>query len=215
VPRRGAGDGAASAPGESAGGDATLSVPEIRDYEQINKELARLLDEGVTHVVLAGVEGQRLLAAGLRGGWSATIVVDGHAGPELAAGVDAPALTIHCRGRADDGAGRGLAAGLVLIDGDAGDGLGYTQRGGTIVVRGDAGHRPGLMQSGGSLVVLGTLGRLAGERQSGGLLVARRGRLGPHAGRGRLGGRVILLEPGQDLPTADPAALEAALRSLA
>ncbi len=210
-PPPGPSDGAAPAPG---GDWVTLPVPDLRDYDRINAELTRLLDTGKTRVVLAGVEGQRLLACRLRGGWSATIVVDGDAGPELAAEMDAPDVTVLCRGGAADAAGRALVAGRLVIGGGAGDGLGYAQRGGTILVRGDAGHRAGLMQSGGSIVLLGTVGRLAGERQSGGLLVAHGDRLGPNAGRGRLGGRLVRLAPDHALPTDDLDAFEESLRSL-
>jgi glutamate synthase domain-containing protein 3 len=212
VPRLGASDGAPAKPEPGAG--ATLAVPEIRDYELINKELTRLLGAGVRRVVLTGVEGQRLLGFRLRGDWSATIVVEGHAGPELAAEMDAPGLTVLCLGDAADAAGRGLVAGRLVVEGDAGDGLGYAQRGGTILVRGDVGHRAGLMQAGGSIVLLGKVGRLAGERQTGGLLVAQGDRLGPHAGRGRLDGRLVQLAHGHKLPTDDLDAFEISLRSL-
>lgn len=213
MPRPGASDGAPAPPEPGPG--ATLSVPDIRDYDLINKELARLLGAGERRIVLSGVEGQRLLGARLRGDWVATILVQGHAGPELAAEMDAPGLTVLCRGDAADGAGRGLFAGRLIVEGDAGDGLGYAQRGGTILIRGGAGHRAGLMQSGGSLVILGAVGRLAGERQSGGLLVVPEDRTGLHAGRGRLGGRVVRLGPGRGLPTHDLDALESALAALA
>ncbi len=203
-----AGDASAS------GADATLAVPEIRDYDLINKELARLLDGGASRVVLAGVEGQRLLAAGLRGSWAAAIVVQGHAGPELGAEMDARSVTVVCQGDAADAAGRGLVAGRIFIEGSAADGLGYAQAGGTIVVRGSVGHRAGLMLSGGSIVMLGPVGRLAGERQRGGTIVAYDDHLGPHAGRGRTGGRLLRLSTGQELPIDDPDALDAMLRSL-
>jgi glutamate synthase domain-containing protein 3 len=190
-------------PGSDASGtgpEAILAVPELRDYDLINKELRRLLDAGATRVVLAGVEGQRLLVAGLRGSWSATIVVDGNAGPELAAALDAPHVTVVCRRGVADAVGTGLRAGRLVIGGNSGDGLGYAQRGGTMVARGDAGHRAGLMQAGGLLVVLGATGRLAAERQSGGLFVAHEGRVGPHEGRGRRGGRSLLIGADRALP---------------
>ena len=196
------------------GGVATLSVPELRDYELINKELARLLGDGARQVILAGVEGQRLLVSRLRGDWSARIVVDGRAGPELAAEMDAPGVTVVCRRNAADAAGAGLTAGRLVIEGEADDGLGYAQRGGTILVRGDTGHRAGLMQAGGAIVLLAGVGRLAGERQAGGLLVVNAGRFGPHSGRGRMGGRIVCLGPDQRLPADDLDALEAAIRSL-
>src|SRR5262249_12960725 len=117
-----------------AGGMApVLSIPEIRDYRQINAELARRLDAGAGRGVLAGVEGQRLLASGLSGAWRAVVEVEGDAGPELVAGLDAPGLMVICRGTAADGAACGLHAGSVLILGDAGDAAGYNQAGGTVV----------------------------------------------------------------------------------
>jgi len=195
-------------------GSAVLVVPEIRDYALINRELARLLDEGVRRVELSGVRGQRLIASGLKGPWEATVVVGGDAGPELARGLDAPGLTVVCRGGSADGLAQGLVRGRVAVEGDAGDGAGYGQRGGTILIRGDAGHRAGLMQRGGMLVVLGKVGRLAGERQDGGLLVARPARDGSDVGRGRRGGRLIRLDRPIPWPSADYAELEAAVLRL-
>lgn len=176
-----------------SGTETTLFVPEIRDYERINLEIARRLDDGFDRVILAGVDRQRLLASGLRGDWSATIVVEGDAGPELAAGLDAPNLAVVCRGGAADGAGSGLSRGTLVIRGDVGLGLGYGQQGGLILVDGSAEARAGLLQGGGTLIVLGTLGRLSGERQWDGLAIFRREGLGPHHGRGRRGGRVLLV----------------------
>lgn len=206
--------GSSEVVGRGPGEDAVLLIPELRDYERINAELLGLLDRGATRVVLSGAEGQRLLAARLRGGWSATITVEGDAGPELAAEMDAPGLTIHVRGRAADGAGRGLVAGRLDIAGDAGEALGYGVRGGTILVRGDAGHRAGLMQSGGIIVILGRVGRLAGERQSGGSLIVSADRLGPHPGRGHRGGVLRTLASDQMPPVDDLDALESMLHSL-
>jgi methylamine---glutamate N-methyltransferase subunit B len=174
---------------EPAGPAPVLPVPEIRDYQRINAQVAQLLDRGHPRVVLAGVEGQRLLLSGLVGPWRATVEVEGSAGPELAAALDAPGLRVVCRGAAADGAGRGLRAGSVLILGPAGDATGYAMAGGVLVAAGEAGPRAGLSQSGGVLVLAGPVGRLAGERQSGGLLVAL-GDLGPNAGHGRRGGRL-------------------------
>jgi glutamate synthase domain-containing protein 3 len=197
--------------------DVVLSIPEIRDYERINAELLQRLDEGHAHVVLHGAEGQRLLAAGLKGAWAAVVEVVGRAGPELAADLDAPDLVVVCRGGAGDGTARRLRAGRVVILGDAGTALGYFQEGGSVIAAGAAGARAGLNQRGGDLAVLGAVGRLAGERQQGGRLFVRDDRLGPFAGRGRQGGRLIRLpvgEPEAQLSTLDRddrAALEAML----
>jgi glutamate synthase domain-containing protein 3 len=178
-----------------------LSIPEIRDYQRINAELVVRLDAGHRRVRLVGAEGQRLLVSGLSGGWDAVVEIEGYAGPELAAGLDAPRLTIVCRGPAADGAGSGLRAGNLVIEGDTGAAAGYAQRGGWIVVAGNAGPRAGLNQAGGVLVLLGVVGQLAGERQSGGLLFAATDLLGPHAGRGRRGGRFVAFSPSTEFDT--------------
>lgn len=183
------------APAAEAGGAGgpSISIPEVRDYQRINAELVRHLDAGHGRVRLVGAEGQRLLAAGLAGAWEAVIEIEGFAGPELAAGTDAPGLSVVCRGPAADGAGSRLRNGRVMVLGDAGPAVGYAQSGGTIVVSGDAGPRAGLNQSGGVLVLLGSVGPLAGERQSGGYLFAFGHRLGAHAFRAQSGGRFILM----------------------
>lgn len=174
----------------------TILVPEVRDYVRINAEIVALLDRGHSHIRLDGADGQRLLAAGLAGPWDATIEIRGRTGPEVAANLNAPGLRIIARGATRDGAGRGLRAGLILVDGDVGDGLGYAQGGGTLVVTGDAGHRASLCQAGGISAILGMAGRLAGDRQTGGWLFLGAGGSGPHPGRAQRGGsRLDWLDP--------------------
>lgn len=186
-----------------------VSIPDIRDYERINAALVQFLDDGHPRVRLQGAEGQRLLAAGLSGAWRAVVEVEGRAGPEVAAELNAPGLTVECHGPVADGAGRSLRAGTVVIRGDAGPALGYALEGGAILTVGNAAARAGLNQRGGVIVVLGAVGRLAGERQSGGLFFARGGQLGPHAGRGARGGRLVRLGPaGNDLAGVDHDAAE-------
>jgi glutamate synthase domain-containing protein 3 len=199
-------DGSSGAGLEESGSIPTLLIPEIRDYQRINAELVGLLDAGHTRVRLARAEGQRLLVSGLRGSWKAEVEVEGLIGPELAAGLEAPGLTVVSRGDALDGAGSGLVAGLVMVLGRAGSALGYAQRGGLLAVRGDAGPRAGLNQSGGVLIVGGGLGRLAGERQSGGHFFALKANLGPHAGHARRGGRFVALSSWDERSTAIDAA---------
>jgi glutamate synthase domain-containing protein 3 len=171
--------------------DVVIAVPEIRDYHAINSEIVRHLDAGCRLIRLAGVRGQRLLASGFSGPWVATIEVEGDAGPELGAGLDAPGLTLICRGRAADGAASRMCAGNLVVLGDVGMAFGYAQCGGVAVALGDVAGRAGLCQAGGDLVLLGGAGPLAGERQFGGRLFARPDRIGPHAGRGSRGGRFI------------------------
>jgi methylamine---glutamate N-methyltransferase subunit B len=178
-----------ASPGRPA--EVVIVVPEIRDYHAINAEVVRHLDAGRARIRLADARGERLLAAGLNGPWAAVLEVDGHAGPELAAGLDATGLTIVCRGGADDGGASGLRAGRVIVLGEVGVAFGYAQRGGLAVAAGNAEGRAGLGQSGGDLVLLADAGPRAGERQSGGRLYALADRVGPHAGLGRRGGRLI------------------------
>lgn len=193
-----------------------IPVPEIRDYLRINAEVVQALDAGAPRVVLAGVEGQRLLLAGLIGAWKGLIEIQGNAGPEFAAGLNAPGLTIVVHGHAADGAGRGLRSGRLLIQGDVSEAVGYRQAGGVVVVAGAAGDRAGLELGSGLLVLGSRAGRLTGERQRGGLIAAR-GPVGPHAGRGRSGGRLAVREGREfeDLTPEEVSDLEAALEPLA
>jgi len=185
--------------GQSDPSVPVIIVSEVRDYVRINAELVALLDSGHPRIRLEGAEGQRLLASGLAGPWQATVEIQGRTGPELAANLEGPGLRIVARGNTQDGAGRALRAGMILVVGDAGDGVGYAQSGGTLVVTRDVGHRAGLGQSGGILAVLGSTGRLAGDRQSGGTFFLGRGEVGPYPGRGRRGGkRVGWLDPWDD-----------------
>jgi hypothetical protein len=140
-----------------------------------------------------------LLASGLSGPWEAIVEVDGNAGPELAAEMDAPGITVLCRGTAADGAGRGLVAGTLMLLGAAGAAAGYLQRGGLIVAAGDAGPRPGLCQQGGDLVLLGRAGSLAGERRTGGRLFFHASRAGRHPDFAARGGRSVPFGSGPNL----------------
>jgi glutamate synthase domain-containing protein 3 len=200
---------------ERDGGQAppipSLSIPEIRDYQKINAELVALLDRGHQLIRLEGAEGQRLLVSGLRGQWNAVVEIIGWTGPEVTANLDAPGLTVVAKGPTADGAARGLKSGRVLILGDAGDASGYEQSGGVLVIAGSAGHRAGLAQSGGILAILGSTGRLACDRQSGGLMFLPGGTPGPHAGRGRQGGRLIELSGTDRFDDEDAEAWQAVL----
>lgn len=150
-----------------------IPVPLVRDYQQINREVRIALDAGHSVIRLTDVGGHRLLAAGLRGPWSALIEICGNAGPELAAGLDAPGLTILCRGSAADGAGRGLKQGRLIILGGAEHAVGIRMEGGSLLVGESSGHRAGLRQQGGTIILLGPTGRLIGDRQAGGVLLTR------------------------------------------
>jgi glutamate synthase domain-containing protein 3 len=172
---------------------AIVSVSELRDYERINAEVVRLLESGSSRILLTSVEGQRLLLLRITGPWRALIEVEGTAGPEFAAELHAPNLTVICRGGAADGAARELRGGKILICGDVTDAAGYRLQGGDLVIGGAAGHRAGLQMAGGTLLLLADAGRLAGERQTGGTIFVH-GQVGPYAGHGQSGGRLIQLD---------------------
>ncbi|WP_165073615.1 glutamate synthase [Paludisphaera rhizosphaerae] len=180
--------------GNDPGGDpsAPILVPELRDYHQINAEAVRRLDRGASFVRLEGPAGHRLLLAGLSGPWRAVVEVAGQAGPELAAGLDAPGLTIVCRGVSADGAGSGLRAGTLLLLGATGTAVGYRMSGGLIVAAKRVGPRAGLGMTGGEMVLLDHVGPMAGERQSGGVLAVAVPEAIPHFGLNARGGRRLL-----------------------
>lgn len=178
--------------GELGEGDvAVIPIPEVRDYRAVNAAIVAHLGRGHKTIRLAGMRGQRLMASGLSGPWSATIVIEGDAGPELAAGLEAPELSIVCQGHAADGAASGMRSGRLVVMGPAGPAFGYALKGGLAVAAGSVGPRAGLNQAGGDIVLLGQTGALAGERQAGGRLFAIADRLGPHASRGHRGGRLV------------------------
>ena len=180
---------------------AMIDVPDIRDYHRINAEVVQRLDQGIQHLKLLGAENQRLLLSRVAGSWSAIVEIEGNSGPELCAGLNAPGLRVICQGSVADGVGSGLIEGKILILGHAGAGAGICQRGGSIVVAGSTGERAGLNQSGGSLVLLGRVASLAAERQSGGTFVAAERFLRDRPGRGRRGGRLMLLPERMENPT--------------
>ena len=188
-----------------------IMIPEIRDYKRINAELIDLLNRGHRTIRLESAEGQRLIASGLMGTWSATIEIHGWTGPETAANLNAPNLTILANGPSLDGAARGLRAGRVLFSEDVGDAAGACQSGGTLVVSGSSGHRTGLGQAGGHLAIFGASGRLAGERQVGGWIFLRGRPIGPYLGRAGRGGRIVTRFDPEDLDDLDRSAWQECL----
>jgi glutamate synthase domain-containing protein 3 len=180
----------------------TIVVPDIRDYHRINREVVQSLELGTTRLRLAGVEGQRLLLHGLTGPWTATIVIDGSAGPELASELNARGITVICAGGAADGAGCALVSGTLVVLGACGTAVGYDQRDGMIAAAAAVGPRAGLDQKGGCLILGGAVGRLAGERQGGGWLLLLGDEAVANLGYARRGGRLV--SPDERLPGTEP-----------
>ena len=180
---------------------ALILVPEIRDYERINLEIAARLQAGFRRILLQGVEGQRLLVSGLSGDWQGTVILRGRAGPDLGAGLNVPRLTVICEGDVADGVGHSLRGGLILVRGDAGTCAGYGQTGGQIVIEGNAGPRAGINQKGGLLAILGQAGDFAGERRRNGILALFGDRVGKLRDHAATGGRFLDLD--RDDPPKD------------
>lgn len=189
------------AAGEPDPSGSPISVTELRDYHQINAEVVRRLNRGAGLIRLDGPAGHRLLLAGLQGPWRAVVEIAGDAGPELAAGLNSPGLTVVCRGSSADGAGSRLSAGVLLLQGPTGTAVGYRQSGGLLIAASAVGPRAGLGMTGGDLVLLGRVGPMAGDRQTGGRLFLPASDVGPMLGRESRGGRRIVaseVEPETD-----------------
>ncbi|WP_337176997.1 glutamate synthase [Paludisphaera sp.] len=191
------------------GSGGPIPVAELRDYHLINAEVVRRLDRGDRLVRLEGPSGQRLLLAGLAGSWDAVIEVAGDAGPELAAGMDAPNVVVVCTGRSADGAGAGMRSGTLLLLDPSGSATGCRLAGGSLIAADAVGPRAGLGMSGGDLILLGPVGPMAGDRQSGGRLFLPAEPAIPHAGREAVGGRRFAGDPGEGEADARQALAEA------
>ncbi len=202
-------------PGGRWAASSPIPVPELRDYHQINAEVVRRLDRGDLRVRLEGAAGHRLLLAGLAGRWIAQIEVVGDAGPELAAGMDAPGVLVICSGRSADGAGAGLRAGTLVLQGPSGSAVGCRLAGGMIVAGAAVGPRAGLGMSGGDLVLLDSVGPMVGDRQSGGRIFHSAAPIVPHAGREAVGGRRFAVDPEDDPDALHALELARALHSRA
>lgn len=142
-------------------------------YRELNRMVRLFVRDGVTHITLFNVEGQRYIGTGLttRG---VTIEIQGVPGEDLAAFMDGPTIVVH--NNAQDGVGNTMNEGTVVIHGMAGDVAGYGMRGGRIYVREDAGYRIGIHMKGYKdrqplIVIGGKAGNFLGEYMAGGTLV--------------------------------------------
>jgi glutamate synthase domain-containing protein 3 len=141
-------------------------------YRELNSQLRRAVDSGVSHFELHNVYGQRYLGTDLHR--PVEIHVYGTPGNDLASFMDGPRIVVH--GNAQDGCGNTMNGGEVVIHGRAGDATGHSMRGGRIFVRDDVGYRvaihmkeyPGQRPA---VVIGGTAQHFLGEYMAGGILV--------------------------------------------
>ena len=178
-------------------------------YRELNRQVRAALKDGEGEVRLQNVNGQRYIAAGLRG--QANVIVEGLPGNDLAAFMDGPTVTVY--GNAQDGVGNTMNDGLVAVHGDAGDVIGYAMRGGRIYIRGDVGYRVGIHMKAfkdrvPTIIVGGCAKDFFGEYMAGGNLIllglpsvssrpGTNGRsvVGHYCGTGLHGGAIYLRGP--------------------
>ena len=114
-------------------------------YRDLNEEINRVVNEGVKHIIIRNVMGQRYIGAGLQGN-DIRIDIHGVAGNDLAVFMDGP--TIEVFDNSQDGGGNTMNAGNVYIHGHAGDVCGYGMRGGKMHILKDVGYRVGILEDG-------------------------------------------------------------------
>jgi glutamate synthase domain-containing protein 3 len=169
-------------------------------YKQLNEQVREAVQAGEKQIALRNVNGQRYIAAGLRGK-DVRIDVSGVPGNDLAAFMDGP--TVHVMNNAQDGCANTMNAGQLFVHGDAGDVVGYGMRGGSVYVKRHVGYRVGIHMKAYKtqspvIVAGGTAGDFFGEYLAGGTLVLlgleRNGQplVGDYCGTGIHGGQIYL-----------------------
>jgi glutamate synthase domain-containing protein 3 len=141
-------------------------------YKVLNAMVEEALKQGVKRIKLLNVNGQRYIAAGVKG--RVEIEIHGTPGDDLGAFMDGPLITVY--GNAQDGIGNTMNSGMIIVHGDARDIVGHSMRGGKIFVNGDVGYRVGIhmKEYKGNypvIVAAGVAGDFLGEYMAGGRVV--------------------------------------------
>lgn len=141
-------------------------------YRELNARLRQAVAQGVTHIVLQNVYGQRYIGTDLDG--PVRIDIHGTPGNDLGAFMDGPQLIVH--GNVQDGCGNTMNSGEIIVHGHAGDIIAMAARGGRIFVKEDVGYRAAIhmkeYQDKKPVVVIGgTAQDFLGEYMAGGILV--------------------------------------------
>jgi len=142
-------------------------------YRLLNQTIREAVSKGEKEIHLKGINGQRYIGDGLRGG-DVKITIDGVPGNDLAAFMDGPTIIVNSN--AQDCVANTMNAGKVIVHGHAGDVLGYGMRGGKLFVRGDVGYRVGIhmkaFKDNSPVIVVGGVARdFLGEYMAGGTLI--------------------------------------------
>ncbi len=193
-------------------------------YRQLNARLRELVGEGVRHIEISNVYGQRYIGTDL----NAPVLIDvyGTPGNDLGAFMDGPTIVVH--GNAQDGCGNTMNEGEIVVHGHAGDILGLSMRGGKILVKDDVGYRVGIhmkeyKEKVPQVVIGGTAQDFLGEYMAGGTLVVLGLNLQPgerhkanfigtgmHGGAIYLRGEVAPHQLGKEVGVAQPNEVEKA-----
>jgi glutamate synthase domain-containing protein 3 len=181
--------------------DATLMIDAAGvSYRDLNTRLREAVADGVDHIELHNVCGQRYLGTDLHR--VVDIHIHGTPGNDMAAFMDGPRIVVH--GNAQDGCGNTMNDGQLVIHGRAGDLTGYAMRGGKIFIRDDVGYRAAIhmkeyKEKRPIIVIGGTAQHFLGEYMAGGVLVVLGLSLQPgakhgagHIGTGMHGGVIYI-----------------------
>jgi glutamate synthase domain-containing protein 3 len=141
-------------------------------YKALNSMVEEALNNGARKIKLINVNGQRYIAAGVKG--DVELEIHGTPGDDLGAFMDGPKITVY--GNAQDGIGNTMNNGMIIVHGDARDIVGHSMRGGKIFVDGDVGYRVGIhmKEYKGNfpvIVAAGVAGDFLGEYMAGGRIV--------------------------------------------
>jgi len=109
-------------------------------YRHLNALLRSLNGNGVKHIEVQNVYGQRYMGTDLDG--DIKIDIYGTPGNDLGAFMNGPSIAVY--GNAQDGCGNTMNGGLIVVHGRAGDITGYSMRKGKIFIRDDVGYRAGI-----------------------------------------------------------------------
>jgi len=141
-------------------------------YREVNDWLRQCERDGVRHVTLRNVQGQRYIGTGLAN--RMCIDIEGTPGNDLGAFMDGCSFNVH--GNAQDAVGNTMNTGRIVVHGRAGDVVGHSARGGEVYIRSDVGVRVGIHMKASAekapLLIIGGMARdFLGEYMAGGTLI--------------------------------------------
>jgi glutamate synthase domain-containing protein 3 len=110
------------------------------DYRILNKKIRKAVEDGVTHITVKNVNGQRFIGAGIKK--NVTIELYGDVGLDLGVFSEGPRIVVH--GCSEYLLGNTLNGGEIVVYGDSWDITGMGARGGSIYVMGNGGSRIGI-----------------------------------------------------------------------